>query len=600
MAHPLAAFRAEAEDRLAAALDQVAPGTAPRFTFAEPPTGMGDLAGACFPLAKQLKKAPAAIAEEVAQAATKRLDAERKGEAGDPGAPWVSRVEAAGPYVNLHVDPRRLTREVLRLAHEDPRRFGDLEPRAERVILEHTSANPTGPLHVGRGRNPIIGDTLVRLYRAAGYRTTAQYYMDDMGKQVAILAWAHENLDEERVTELVGPPQQEKSDHRLVRYYQAANRLMEEDDDVKQAIGRLVRATEEGDPGTLERIHKGYRDIFEGMLTTLKRLNVAFDETVHESRFVTGGDTAKVIQRLAEQKEVPVGEEGQALYLDLAKRGVSGKSTRFYFRRGDGTSLYATRDVAYHLWKAGQADRLVNVLGEDHKLQAKQVRICLELLGANVLPEVVFYSFVSLPEGRMTTRKGRVVHLDDLFEEATERAYQEVKKRRSEELSEDEMRRIAEAVGVGAVRFTIAKVQCEKAIQFKWEEALSFDGYAAPFIQYSHARVAGILKRAQESRLEPDPAQSDQLVHQSETALVKMLARLPLVIEEAAEKNRPHLVPQYAYDTAVALNAFYRDCRVLDAGTRERSAARLALVQAAGTALERALELIGVQAPDEM
>lgn len=596
MAHPLAAFRAEAEKRLADALEQTAPGTEPRFTYSDPPAGMGELAAACFPLAKQLRKAPPQIASDLAETLAAGIEADQK----TGTTPWVHRVEAAGPYVNLHVDPTRLTDEVIRLAHEKKESFADLPPQPGKVILEHTSANPTGPLHVGRARNPIIGDTLVRLYRAAGYDTTAQYYMDDMGKQVAILTWATENLDEDRVTKLIGPAARDKPDHRLVRYYQAANRLMEEDAEVKTAIDSLVRLIEQGDESTLERVHAGYSGVFEGMLETLKRLNVDFDEIIHESRFVINGDTTKVIDRLKGQDEVPVGSEGEALYLDLAGHGVTGKSTRFYFRRGDGTSLYATRDVAYHQWKAQQADRLVNVLGEDHKLQAKQVRVCLEVLETPVLPEIVFYSFVSLPEGRMTTRKGRVVYLDDLFEEAVTRAFEEVKKRRSDELDEASMQRIAEAVGVGAVRFTIAKVQCEKAIRFKWEEALSFDGYAAPFIQYSHARVAGILKRAHDAGLREDTTQSGLLTHPSETALVKTIARLPLVIEEAALKHRPHLVPQYAYDTAVALNAFYRDCRVIDAQTQELAQARLALVAAARNALKRSLDLIGIPAPEEM
>ncbi len=598
MPHPLAWFREEAEKRLADALAKIAPGHEPHFLYSDPPAGMGDLAAACFPLAKTLRRNPQEIAGDLAAELMRQLEAERQTDAAAPR--WIDRAHAAGPYVNLHIDLPRLSATLVQNAHDEPTTVGRLPARDERVILEHTSANPTGPLHVGRARNPIIGDTLVRLYRAAGYQTTAQYYMDDMGKQVAILTWAVETLDEAQVTELVGPPPSDKKDHRLVRYYQAANRLMEEDEKVRDTIQRLVRATEEGDEGTLERIHAGYRGVFEGMLATLKRLNVDFDETIHESGFVTNGDTAKVIDRLTEQDEVPVGEEGEARYLDLATKGVTGKSTRFYFRRSDGTSLYATRDVAYHQWKAQQADRLVNVLGEDHKLQAKQVRICLELLDTKPLPEVVFYSFVSLPEGRMTTRKGRVVYLDDLFEEAVERAYQEVKKRRGDELGEERMHQIAETVGVGAIRFTIAKVQCEKAIRFQWEEALSFEGYAAPFVQYSHARVAGILKRAQKEGLGPDPSGARLLTHESEAALVKTLARLPAMVEEAAAKNRPHLVPQYAYDLAVAFNAFYRDCRVVEAQTPELSRARLGLVEASRVALANALGLIGVEAPAEM
>lgn len=589
MADFLAPFEAEAKDRLARALEQLHPGAEPAFIMAPAPPGQGDLAAGCFPLAKPLKSNPAAIATQIAQTMTADLD----------GTGWVVSAEAAGPYINLRIHPTRLATAVVESAQTDAATFGMLEPRAERVILEHTSANPNGPLHVGRARNPIIGDTLVRVHRAAGFDVEAQYYVDDMGKQVAILTWGIENLSEEDVTKEVGPALREKVDHDLVRYYQAANARMEADENVRTAIHDLIRITENGDEEALARVDKGYMGVFEGMLSSLKRLGVSFDSFIKESTFVSNGDTDGVVQGLLEQNRIPVGEEGEARYLDLAGEGVTGRSTKFFFRRSDGTSLYATRDVAYHMWKARQADRLVNVLGEDHKLQAKQVRTCLDVLEAPHLPEVVFYSFVSLPEGKMSTRRNRVVFIDDLLDEAVERAYQEVLKRREGDLDEATMRQIAEDVGVGAVRFAIIKVQCEKPITFRWEDALAFEGFASPFIQYSHARVAGILDKARTANLGPSSDALDLLEHPSELALVMTLARLPGVVREAALKQRPHNIAQYAYDVADAFNQFYRDCRVIDVEPA-LAGARLALVEATRVALVQSLGLLGIAAPDQM
>lgn len=601
MVHPVARFQEEAKERLAAALETVAPGTTPRFVYAEAPEGKGDFAAGCFPLAAALKKNPAEIASLVADAVEKGLHAEA-GTGADAldARPWVAKAEAAGPYVNLHMDPGRLMHDVLTAAHTAREDFADLPARDQKVILEHTSANPNGPLHVGRARNPVIGDTLVRTYRRAGYDTEAQYYVDDMGKQVAILTWGLENLDEEQVTEAIGPARIEKVDHVQVRYYQAANAIMEKDPETKDEIQRLILATEEGDPGALERVEKGYETVLEGMMQTLGRMNVAYDRFVKESVFVENGDTERVIDALASQDEVEVGAEGKALYLDLATKGVKGRSTKFFFRRSDGSSLYATRDVAYHLWKAKQADRLVNVLGEDHRLQAVQVKTCLELLDAPHIPEVVFYSFVSLPEGKMSTRRNRVVFIDDLIDEAVARAYEEVKQRRGDELSEDEMKRIAETVGVGAIRFSIAKVQPEKSITFKWEEALAFDGFAAPFIQYSHARVAGILDRAHAEGLDPSPGLAHLLVHPSEVTLAKTVAKTAAVVSEVADTHKVHLIPEHAYAVATAFNAFYRDCHVMQAGSEELTRARLALVEAARLALAVSLDLLGIEAPRQM
>jgi len=276
---------------------------------------------------------------------------------------------------------------------------------------------------------------------------------------------------------------------------------------------------------------------------------------------------------------------------------VHGKNTKFFFLRNDGTTLYATRDIAYHLWKARNADVLIDVLGEDHRLESTQVSIALQLLQEKILPQAVFYAFVSLPGGKMSTRKGRVVYLDELIEECIERAYKEVKKRREQELSEKQMKKIAEVVGIGSLRYNIIKVQPEKDIVFKWEDALNFEGNAVPFIQYAHARASSILAKTHEHHPRFDAA---RLVHNSEIILMKQLAYLPCIIEDACDGCKPHLLANYLYETASAFNQFYRDCPVLveqDIPLRET---RIALVEATKIVLRTALDLLGIIAPEEM
>lgn len=200
----------------------------------------------------------------------------------------------------------------------------------------------------------------------------------------------------------------------------------------------------------------------------------------------------------------------------------------------------------------------------------------------------------------MSTRSGRVVYLDDLLAEARHRAFEEVKKRRSEELSDERMEEIAHIVGPAALRFNIVSVQSEKPIEFEWEAALNFEGATAPFVQYSHARTCGILEKAGRKPGQVPEADGSLLTHESETRLIRRLAQLPDVVRGCAEERKVHPVTAYAVEIAQQLNQFYRDCPVLEADSSELRQARLALVDATRQTLANTLDLLGIQAPESM
>ncbi|KAA0009481.1 MAG: arginine--tRNA ligase [Thermoplasmata archaeon] len=404
------------------------------------------------------------------------------------------------------------------------------------------------------------------------------------------LAWGLKNIDPSTLP----PPSREKADHHLVRFYQKAYQMMEENPDVEEEINEITRLCESGDEKTIEMVREAYKKALDGIKESLKRINVEFDEFVEESRFVRDGSVYKVVEELKKSKYA--GSEDGAWYIDLKEFGIQGRDTRFFFTRKDGTTLYATRDIAYHIWKLNQADIVINVLGEDHKLEAKQVEIALRILGMKRLPKVVFYSFVTLPEGKLSTRRGRVIYLDDLIDEAIERAYQEVKKRRGDELDEKKLRKIAEIVGIGALRYNIVKIQPEKDIVFKWEEALNFEGDSAPFVQYAHARACSILRKDSA----PEKITVRNLKHPSEISLVKVLSRFPKVVKISCTQNRPHLIPSYLFELASTFNQFYRDCPVLKAESEEIKKERLALVDSVRIVLRNGLSLLGIEAPEEM
>lgn len=543
---------------------------------------MGDLGMPCFPLARTLRKAPPAIATDVAEAIHVSGDG------------WVLKAAAVGPYVNFWMDHAQQAKTLL----ADPEAAITPDPIPGNVLIEHTSANPNGPLHVGRARNPILGDTLVRLARAAGHHVESHYYMDNLGRQVAILAWGFHNIPESELPPL--PEGRDKADHDLVRYYQAANERRENDEAVAAEIKDLVARLESADEATMDYVRPAYERCFEGMQASLERLGVTFDSIDDESDHVQDGSVDRVIAALKQSPRAGVEEDG-ANYLDLEAELKGNKSTKFFFTRRDGTSVYATRDVAYHQWKSdqvGNEGRLVDILGEDHRLQALQVGIALDELGAKK-PDVAFYAFVSLPEGKMSTRANRVVFLDDLLDESVARAAAAVAERRSDELDESAMARIAEAVGIAAIRYNITKVQPEKPIKFRWEDALDFDGDSAPYLLYAHARAQSLRRKAEAAGISSSGADVE-LLGEGEVRLLATIARLPAMAKESFDAIAPHRFCAYAMELAGAFNEYYRDHPVVACEDAALRTVRLAVIEAAALALHACHEALGLPVLDEM
>jgi arginyl-tRNA synthetase len=542
-----------------------------KLPLESPPENMGDFAFPCFLLAKAFKCSPADASILITQLISKNT--------------LFSKVEAAGPYVNFYIEPAELVRITMETVMELREDYGNSEPSGQKILLEHTSANPNGPLHVGRARNPIIGDTLARILKRCGHEVTTEFYVDDMGKQQVTLTWGVENLAREGDIP-------EKADHAMVWYYQEASRLMGDDPEILAKIDSMISKYEKKDVQIAERVRNNCQKVLEGMTFSLRRLDINFDSFAWESRYIFDGSVDRVVEKLRILE--CTAEENGALYLNLEEFGITGQENKFYLTRGDGSSLYSTRDIAYHLDKFVKYDRAIDVLGEDHRLKAKIVGIGVNLLGQPKNIEPLFYSFVSLPEGKMSTRRGHVVTLDDLIDESVARAREEVDRRRPE-LSEGLKRGIAEAVGTGAIRYNIIRIQAEKQMVFKWEEALSFDGNSAPFVQYSHARASSILRKASAF----DSYDTSLLTHPTEIELIKALARFPSVIRECGKSMACHLVAQYAFELASLFNQFYRDCPVLVA-EGELKNARLALVTASKFVLSNALDTLGIVAPEEL
>ncbi len=580
------AMRTEVEDALHDALGRLDFST-DDLGIERPPADVDAVlaSSVAYRLAGEAGAPPPAVAEQVADA----IDLD--------DCEYVATVDTQGPYVNFLPGEQYFT-DTLVAAQDDD--YGTLDDRETSVVVEHTSANPTGPVHVGRARNPIIGDALARVLEYAGYDVERHYYVNDAGRQMAVFTWAYETFDESELP----APERNKDDYDLVRYYRKGNDVLEEGDpdEVEAAeaeIAAIMQGLEAGDEETYERVGRVVDTVLGGMQETLGRLPAEFDEFVRETRFIRDGSTDDVVARLKDLEAAVYEDDAWQLDLpDIDKNLV--------FLRADGTSLYTTRDIAHHEWKFENFDRAVTVLGEDHGLQARQIETTLELLGHDTDSlDQVLYSYVNLPEGKMSTRAGTGIDLDDLLDEAVARAREEVESRlgdriRDDDLTEDDVERIAHQVGIGAVRYDIVAKQPTKAITFEWERALDFEAQSAPYVQYVHARACGILEEARAAgHSVPDEVDAGALETEAARDLIRIVARFPAEIEEAADALEPHLVATYTREFAEAFNAFYRECPVLEASEEVRPA-RLALVVAARTTVANALDALGVAAPESM
>lgn len=507
--------------------------------------------------------------------------------------PSIRSVSSAGAFVNFRVSDERLTRETLTRVLARGPRYGHFDVALMDACVEHTSANPTGPLHVGRVRNGIIGDTIARVLRASGAPVTTEYYVDDLGRQAAMITWIWSKPPSDWPLEISAAgaapePASGKVDAKYGRPYPFVSAYLKEHPAAQAEVAELVRQIEEGHAPPLH--HELAEKILGGMLETLARIGVRFDTFVWESSLLHDGAVDEVLQRLDSAPDSVVEDNG-AMAIDVTRFGLPKESAKVVYRRANGTSLYITRDVAYHLRKLRRFGRVIDVLGQDHRLHAKTLEAFLAEIGEEKRPSFIIYQDITAHSGgRMSTRGGSAVWLDDLLDDAVHRAKVEVRAHWPD-IPDGEVDTIAEAVGTGAIRFHVVRVAPEKPVAFRWEEALSFEGRSGPFVQYSYARAASILRKAGATGLPTDfdPA---RLVHEDEQALIRVLARFPRTVAMVARTSHVHAIAGYAHDLADAFNRFYHSVPVLNS-TDER-ASRLALVAAVHQTLGNALDLLGL------
>lgn len=644
--NPFGDFRKDCEKALRKNFAKLYPSiSVESFLLDVPPNPeFGELASAVFfELGKKIKKQPRKLAEQIVDAIESK------------DFPLINSVKVAGGgYVNFYVDFGKLSKITIESARNLDTTYGYVKTeKPEKIIVEHTSANPISPIHIGQARNPVLGDALARILTAQGHTILRHFYVDDVGRQTAVVAYGYEKLEK--------PSFEGKSDHYIGVIYTITSCIIEinrlkqaiekernaasetaqqlrrqldewisiaaelekkhpklfsqllektsKEKDVENIVNTLNRTYEVGEGKAKKLVREVCQLSLKGIKETLASIDVFFDSWDWESEFTWNSDTAKTLEAL--KKTGYVFREGPVLEFDADKVAEDYKLKQtldiredyeipsLTLVRADGTTLYTTRDIPYSLWKFRKAEKVINVVGMEQKLPQLQLKLALWALGHDEQAKNLThfaYNLVTLPGYRMSSRRGRYITLDEVVEEAVRRALEEVEKR-SPLLSDEEKLKISKIVGIGALKYALVEVDPIKPVVFTWDRVINFERNSAPYIQYSYARARSILRKAQK---EPEKPDYSLLEKPLERDLVLALARFPEVFINSAENLKPNAIADYANILADKFNSFYNTLPVIKAKPKALSDARLALVEAISIVLRNSLSLIGIVAPEKM
>ncbi len=505
----------------------------------------------------------------------------------------IGSVQVLGPYLNFTINYKKFNQLVINQILEQKDDYGNGNEQGK-ILLEHTSINPTGPVHVGRLRNSLIGDSLKRILKATGYDVETHFYVNDMGKQVALILWGYNNnIKANPELESQYEKYKNNSDFKIMFTYVEANKIMENDDKVEKQVAEILQKCEKGNKTTLQKLRNQSEKTIQGQKDVLEKIGVTFDKFDYESTFVENKDTEKVMKQL----EFELVEKDGMIGLDLSKYGLKREKGIMVLKRQDGTSVYTLRDIAYHLNKLKNNEWLINVVGEDHKVEMTELKFILENFFSekieNKKMDIIHYAFVSFKDMQLATRKGQTAPLDLLLDQGIEKAKQEIEKRNKNKKIKDLEKR-AKKITVAAIRYNILKLERNKQMTFIWDNALNFEGDTGPYLQYAYARAKSILAK---SKKKPKTEKLEQLKEPLENKLIKQLSRFSAIIKKSADQYQPNLIASYLIELASTFNEYYHNTKVI--GTPQE-AQRLALVQATAGVIKNGLNLLGIETMEKM
>lgn len=544
--------------------------TVSRILEIPPQEDMGDFAFPCFQLAKIFRKAPTIIAQEVAEK-IKKTD-------------FVSKTAAMGPYVNFFIDRTMFVSEMLKQVSVD--NYGSSEIGCGKTIcIDYSSPNVAKNFHVGHLRTTLIGNSIYRIYKKLGYRVERINHLGDWGTQFGKLIVAYKKWGSKEAVEQNGISE-------LMKIYVKFHEEAEKDDTLNDEARAWFVKMEQGDEEALS-IWEWFKDI---SLIEYKRiyelLDVDFDSYAGESFY--RDKTSAVVDEL--KKKGMLKESEGAFIVDLEKYDM----TPCLIMKKDGSSIYATRDLAaiFYRKKTYDFEKCIYVTGMEQKLHFAQVFKVVELMGyewAKTDLIHVPYGLVSLEGGKLSTRSGNIIYAEDILRESVSKI-KEVINDKNPDLQDKE--EVAKMVGIGAIIFNDLYNQRIKDVTFSWDKIHSFDGETGPYVQYTYARAASVLRKTGITDV-PEEIDSSLLTDEASVSLLKELIRFPEVVETAAERLEPSVVARFVMSVAQAFNHFYHEnqCNVEDEKLKR---ARVKLVIIAKEAIKDGLDLLGMKCSEQM
>ncbi|NLY87616.1 MAG: arginine--tRNA ligase [Clostridiales bacterium] len=537
---------------------------------------MGDFAFPCFKLAKELRKAPQMIAADIA-AKISDCDA-------------FEKVEQVNAYVNVFVNRSHIAENVIEEINDQGSTYGQTDIGAGRnIVVDFSSPNIAKPFHIGHIRSTVIGNSICKLYKALGYNVIGVNHLGDYGTQFGKMIVAYRKWGSEE--DLVKEPIKTLLSY-YTKFHEEAEKDPALDDEAREAFVRLEAGEEEE-----VKLWEKFREYsLEEFNKVYKMLGITFESYAGESFY--SDKIPAVIEELKSKGLIKESQGAQIVDLEEYDLGAA------MIMKSDGSSLYATRDIATAIYRKNTYDFVKNiyVVASQQNLHFKQWKMVLKLMGYEWEKDCIHVPFglISLEDGEiLSTRKGKVIFLEDVLNNA-------VKKTKDIMLEKNpnipEIDNIAHDVGIGAVVFQELSNNRIKDYVFNWDKVLNFDGETGPYVQYTHARASSVLRNASPEELnETKTGICDYSYLTGETAfsLIKLLYRVPEVIIDASDKYEPSVLTRHLVDIAQSFNKFYHDEHIL-VDNRDEKIAKLSLVMATKTVIANCLAFLGINAPERM